>query len=167
MYKTYIILLFIIIIVFINGAMAQSDSLINQWAELLEDDAELVESLQQYLEQPLNINQANKEKLLGFPFISPQMADSIISIRDIKGRFSSKRDIRKIVGPENYELIKDFITIRSARRLNNSVLHRSRLAVENMKEIDIHRWSFLSFPAFERNQPFPGRRSDQLWGRWI
>ncbi|MBN2425626.1 MAG: helix-hairpin-helix domain-containing protein [Calditrichaceae bacterium] len=128
------------ILLFVELSFAQSDSLILQWAELMEEDEEIIESIQNLMEQPVDINKANREELLSIPFLSAEFADSIIARRNQRGQYSNKRQIRSIVGAEYYDVIRDFITIQASQRYTASVIHRNQLSIEKIEEVRTNQY---------------------------
>ena len=75
------------------------------------DDASIVERLQRLTENPISLNLASREELLEIPFLSPGLADSILSYRRRNGIFKSRRPLHKILGPELYSILKPFFTV--------------------------------------------------------
>ena len=106
-------------------SIAQSDSLMEKWAEFAEDETELIQLLQQLTDDPLNINFATKSDLLNIPFFTPALADTILEIRKRKNGFKSKRMLRPVLGKELYGLIKDFITAAEYQKTNGFAEHKS------------------------------------------
>ena len=60
----------------------------------------------------ININTANKEKLLTIPGIGESKANAIINYRESKGKFNTIEDIKNVdgIGAKLYEEIKVYIT---------------------------------------------------------
>ncbi|MEJ2053656.1 MAG: helix-hairpin-helix domain-containing protein, partial [Calditrichaceae bacterium] len=112
------------------------DSLLLQWAEFVEDDDNLGEILQELAENPVNINSNNPEELKRIPLISKFQIDSILQRRKRLGTYRSKRQIRPVIGPQLYELVKDFITIHSKSMYSISATHKSHIGIEPVKEIE-------------------------------
>ena len=79
-------IIFIIILVFIFCAgpeviigQSQSDSLLMQWAEFMEDESNLAEILEELAENPVNLNSNNRNELLRIPLINTSQIDSILT----------------------------------------------------------------------------------------
>ena len=113
-----------------------SDSLLNQWAEFVEDESNLAELLEELAENPVNINTNNREELLRIPLLSSSLTDSILRNKAKLGSYSSKRQIRPILGTELYNLIKDFISIKSKSKKSFSYIHKSYYGIEPIKQIE-------------------------------
>jgi len=123
--STFLIICFLILISFADKSMSQVDSLSENLGEFSEDDQELIEIIEQYTDNPLNINSASRTELTNLPFISASIADSILAMRKQKGKFRSKRELRSILGKEKYNLIKEFITAARSKRTRLSFDHRN------------------------------------------
>lgn len=114
----------------------QSDSLLIQWAEFIEDESNLAELLEELAENPVNINTNNRDELLRIPLISLNLADSILIKKTQLGGYTNKRQIRPILGAELYALIKDFISIRSKLKKTFSYIHKSYYGIEPVEQIE-------------------------------
>ncbi len=108
-----------------QAATAQQDSLLSVWAEFVEEDASLIDNIYYLLENPLNVNRANKDELLQLPFLIAQQADSIISYRRMHGRIRRKTELRKIIGSWTFRLIKDFIVLKTPSSQSLRLTHRN------------------------------------------
>ncbi len=94
------------------------------------DDASIVERLQRLTENPIALNQASREELLEIPFLSPALADSILSYRRRNGIFKSRRPLRKIAGTELYTVIKPFFTVTSKKRKRGYLIQKNYYPVD-------------------------------------
>ena len=117
-------------------AQSQTDSLFTQWAEFNEEENNLAEILEELTENPININTSDRDELLRIPLIKIQAVDTILYKRSSIGKFTSKRQIRSIVGAELYNLIKEFITIESISKYSFIYTHKSYYGIEPIKEIE-------------------------------
>lgn len=61
----------------------------------------------------INLNSANKEKLMKLKHIGPVLAERIISYRETSGPFADKEDVKNVkgVGDKTYEDIRKYITV--------------------------------------------------------
>jgi len=97
---------------------AQQDSLIARWAELAEDDVEIIELLQQLADNPINLNRAERNDFTRIPFLNSKHIDQILEYRNQNKLFKSRRPLNKILGTELYVLLKSFFSIRDIRKNN-------------------------------------------------
>ncbi len=114
---------------------AQTDSLQIEWAELSEEGTEITEILENLSSNPVSMNDADREEWLSIPFITPEMADSILSVKDRKGRFASKRDLSSIVGRKLYSKIKDFVILSRPSPHKTTFTQKNYRSVEEPEEI--------------------------------
>ena len=96
-------------------AAAQDDSLFTTWAEMSDENTAILENIQRLAENPLSLNEASRAELSQIPFLTSVHMDSILSYRRRKGRFKSRRPLRKILGAELYNILKPFFTIQSKK----------------------------------------------------
>ncbi len=129
------LVLFFICVMFSENSFSQSDSLLTKWAEFAEEDPEFIEIIEHLYENPININTADKEDFLRIPFITPALADSIISIRNIKGSFKSKRQLSPLLGYDLYLLTKDFFITKSPPKKIGCIIHKNYISIEKSDEI--------------------------------
>ena len=126
------------IIVFVcstNFLFAQIDSLNQLWAEFSEDETNLVELIEELSKDPVNINSDDRNEILRIPLIAEWQADSIMSFKKQHGNYRSKRQIRNIIGPDIYELVKEFITIHSVENYQGQIIHKSYYSFDPPPEI--------------------------------
>lgn len=133
-------LLFIILIFICQSRLvksqSQSDSLLISWAEFIEDENNLGELLEEMAENPVNINSNDRNELNRIPLINSVMVDSIIIKKSELKEYTNKRQIRNILGPELYELVKEFITIKSRSKNTFTYIHKSYYGIEKIPQID-------------------------------
>ncbi len=126
--------LFLSLLVLPVKAFSQSDSLMERWAELAEDETEIIHVLQELADNPLNVNTASKAELLNLPFITQTLADTILALREQKNGFKNKRMLRPLLGKELYDLLKDFISTRSRAKSKGLFEHKSAYNLPPAKE---------------------------------
>lgn len=137
-------------IFFTQPAFAQSDSLLNLINDLSEDETYLNDLLLELAENPININDADHEDLLAIPLLSHEIADSIILLRKREGRFQSKRQLRKIITPAIYNLIKEFIITSEKQTYKLKVTQRNSFKVENVPEIESGKYQGSAVNNYSR-----------------
>jgi len=114
--------------------LAQIDSLSSLWAEFAENDPELLEIIQKLYENPVNINQADFNRFSEIPFLSDSQIDSIIALRKTKGGFSTKRQLRSLLGGKLYDQLKNFFTISTKVSYAGYIAHRNYKALAEHSE---------------------------------
>jgi Helix-hairpin-helix motif len=114
---------------------AQSDSLLSVISDLSENETDLAELLLDLQQNPVNINDAAKDELLAIPLLTEEITDSIIAIRERRGPYHSKRQIRSITGPEIYDLIKNYISTSQKKKYVFHLTHRDIYNIETIAEI--------------------------------
>jgi hypothetical protein len=119
-----------------SGLLSQTDSLLNIINDLAEDETFYTELLLDLKEQPLNINFANKDDFLALPLITSEIADTIIGHRRLYGDYKYIRQLRKIIGPEIYDLVKPYLTASDKGYNNLHFIHRDIYKIEKIKEIE-------------------------------
>jgi len=129
------ILVILLLLINPDRTLAQVDSLLSIWAEFAEDESEFLEIIQDLIEQPVNINTANRNELLRIPFLNEALADSIISLRNRKGLYTSKRQLSPVLGSDLYQLTRDFFTIRSRRESKGYFTHRNYYRIDKTDEM--------------------------------
>lgn len=133
-------------------AQTQADSLLVQWAEFIEDESNLGEILQELAEYPVNINSDNRNELQRIPLIGKNQVDSILKIRSSKGKFTNKRQVRPILGPELYEYVKNFISIRAESRHSLTYIHKTYYGIEPVKQIESGKYKGDAFYDYNKLQ---------------
>ena len=104
---------------------AQIDSLSSLWAEFAGDDPELLQIVQKLYENPVNINHADYNRFSEIPFLSDAQINAILALRAKKGRFSSKRQLRPILGKRLYQQLKPFFTVSEKKSNAGYLTHRN------------------------------------------
>ncbi len=74
-------------------------------------NSELLEQIDDYRRNPVDINTATKEEIDEIPFVTSLIASRIVEYRKINGKYKSKRELKKVIGiDENlYKKIKFFV----------------------------------------------------------
>ncbi len=127
---------FVVYIVGLQRAFAQSDSLASQWAEFLEEDSELIELLQEWQNRPVYLNEADRDALLRLPYMTPALVDTILNWRKTRGRIKSKRALRPLLGEHKYEMVRTFITAaRPPERRRGYYAHKNYVNAETYREV--------------------------------
>jgi Helix-hairpin-helix motif len=134
----------------IQPLLAQSDNLLNLINDLSEDETYLNDLLLDLQESPININRATRDDLITIPLITYTMADSIIALRQLKGRFRSKRALRPIITPAIYDLIKSFITVSEKEKYKLKITQRSSYKLEPVPEIESGRYQGNALNNYSR-----------------
>ena len=119
-----------------SSALAQTDSLLSLLNDLSENETYLVDLLLDLQENPVNLNEADRDELLILPLLTPEITDSIISTRTRLGHFKNKRQIRSITGPELYNLIKNYVTASQKKSYKLHLTHRNVYKIEKIQEIE-------------------------------
>lgn len=114
---------------------AQNDSLIYTPRELIEEETYLDEVLESLKEHPVNINIADKSRFLELPFLSEQNVDSILALRAQLGIFNRKSQLKKVLGPTNYALVREYIATKDNSKTHFILTQRSTLNVEPNPDI--------------------------------
>ncbi len=129
---TYVLVLVIMITAPLRFVFSQSDSSIayspdttdlrNSFREeilleglnLEDEDSELLEYLENLKKNPIDLNEATRQQLETIPFLSSITVKKILSYRNGKGKFKSKRELMNIDGfsEELYERIKVYFIVR-------------------------------------------------------
>ncbi|MBD3225769.1 MAG: hypothetical protein GF313_13655 [Caldithrix sp.] len=127
---------FIAIVISPANVLGQTDSLLAQWAEFLEEDSEALERIQEWQERPIYLNNADRNDLLLIPFLTTQQVDSILAFRDREERFRSKRQLSAIIGRDLYALIKELVTAAKPRyRHRGYFIHKNHLQIEALQTV--------------------------------
>ncbi len=81
------------------------------------EEPEVLEVLEKYKDNPLDLNSATRTQLEEFPWISPLLALKIIRYREKQGGFKSVKELRKVKGmtPEIYSKIRPFVTVEKVK----------------------------------------------------
>ncbi len=135
------LLFFFIFLLLVSPADAQTDSLIAKWADLSEDDDAFIEQINELYENPVNINRAGRSAIAAIPFITPAQADSIIELRKKIGKFTSKSQLRRVLGREVYLLVKDIVTLHSEKKHAVVIAHRNYYPIEKLPAIESGKYA--------------------------
>jgi hypothetical protein len=79
-----------------------------------EIDEELRDQLLELYSDPLDLNTATRDELVLLPELTHAMADAIIA-RRAQQAFTSPRQLRALVGPDNWAQCRPFVTVSSSR----------------------------------------------------
>ena len=104
---------------------AQIDSLSSLWAEFAGNDPELLQIVQKLYDNPVNINHADYNRFSEIPFLSSSQIEAILALRKKIGRFSSKRQLRPILGRRLYDQLKLFFTVKEKKLSSAYFAHRN------------------------------------------
>ncbi len=94
-----------------------------------EDQSEVLEYLTSLQQHPLNINTASIQQLATIPWITPSVANSIVTFRKSNGHFSKLADLKKIPGidEETFSILRHFLsTGRKQERSSFTMKGRQR-----------------------------------------
>ncbi|NOY60689.1 MAG: helix-hairpin-helix domain-containing protein, partial [Calditrichaeota bacterium] len=82
------------------------------------DQSELLEYLQTLQQHPININTASMQQLETIPWITPSVANLIVSFRKKKGPFSGIEELKKIPGinDETFTILRHFLSTQKKQR---------------------------------------------------
>lgn len=105
---------------------------------------ELIEILEGLRENPVDVNTATKETLTTIPFITSEIADKIIRIREERGGFLDKEALSKVIPSLVFERIEPYITVTRPRvikrpepRPRPRIRYRTRTVSRYPKEEDL------------------------------
>ncbi len=89
-----------------------------------EDQSEVLEYLTSLQQHPLNINTASMQQLETIPWITPSVANFIVSFRKKKGSFSGIEELKKIPGinDETFAILRHFLTAERKQRHSASTI---------------------------------------------
>ncbi len=109
MMKFILFLGFWICAFFFTPVLAQDADPLEPWMDLIQDDPAIAEILENLLQNPVEVNQADKQEWQRIPLLSAHLVNTILSVRQAKGSFTSVRQIRKIVGANTYQRIRPLL----------------------------------------------------------
>ncbi len=150
-FRNKIIHLFLFWLVFYSQLFAQQDSTITveyilnnilDDATIEKEDSQLYDLIEQLLENPININKANKTELMTIPFMDIESADNIIKYRKKHGKFFSTNELSMINGLSSIlsKTLKYFVVVRKTSKAKAqpfiglySFKFRSRV-IQNLQE---------------------------------
>ena len=139
-----VLIIFAILFLVFSKALTQEKAELEPWLDLIQDDPTLAEILNELIENPIAINQANQQEWQRIPLLTQQDIENILQVRKQQGAFSTIRQIRKIIGKEKYQLIKPFLILKAQKVQKVQVTQRNYWTVETPEEI--------------RNQKFLGNK---------
>ncbi|NOX90669.1 MAG: helix-hairpin-helix domain-containing protein, partial [Calditrichaeota bacterium] len=122
-------------ILFKSPAFPQETDPLEPWMDLIQEDPAIAEILEDLLEHPLPVNDADREDWLKILLLPASAVDSILSYRERSGGFKSIREIKSIIGKERYLRIRPFITLRKTKAAQIRLTQRNYSAVEVPDEI--------------------------------
>lgn len=134
MKKTIIFAVFFSLCVFSFLAAQVVDSL-ESWMDLIEDDPTVAEILQDLRQNPVAVNQADKQEWLKIPLLSANLVNRILAARNAQGKFTSIRQIRQIVGAEIYRRIRPFLILNREKPSRWRWIQRNYRTIETPEEI--------------------------------
>lgn len=132
----FFLLLWAELILSLNTLFSQTDSLSSIINDFAENETIYNELLLELTEQPVNINYADKDDFLSLPFITSELADSIIILRNAVGNFKSKRELRPLLGPDIYNLLKTYFTTAAKDYNRLQFTQRNIFKIENTAHIN-------------------------------
>lgn len=145
-----------IILLLINQHLfAQQDSVYNRWAEFAEEDAEIIELVQQLTDNPINLNKAEHSDFSRIPFLTQAHIEQILQYRNQNKRFKSRRPLHKILGKELYTLLKPFFSIRDIRKNSGYLKQKFQYPIDPGSAVKKYRgepWSSKSKLYFAREK---------------
>lgn len=97
------------------------------------DLSDIVDQLDYYIRQPLNINKATFEELSAFPLFTPGMITGIINHRNRFGDLKSIHELQVIESftPENIKAIRVFITIKGNGKASDELKKFPEMEVQS------------------------------------
>ena len=105
---------FLIILLLSHFVFAQIDSSRYNPAEFDEEATALVEVLNDLRDNPVHLNQADRETLLRIPFLDGEAIDTLLRFRRLHGPIKAYRRLKKLWGRETYKLVRPYITLKPA-----------------------------------------------------
>lgn len=131
-------------------AFGQTDSLLNLISDMSENETFYTDLLLELEEQPIQINYAGKEDFMQLPLISSAMADSIIAHREKYGFYTYIRQLRKIIDPHVYELLKPYLTTNDKGYNEMQVTHRDIFKIEKDPNIESGKYEGSALNSYTR-----------------
>ncbi len=93
---------------------AQTTDPLAPWMDLVQDDPAIAEILNQLLQNPIPINTASFSDWQKIPLLTDEMIRKILKSRKERGKFTSVRQLRTLVGSETYRRIRPFLVLKKA-----------------------------------------------------
>ena len=108
---------FLLILIFASAAFSQEEELLESEVES-NDASALIETLEEFQENPLNLNEASVSDLQKLPWISPVLAAKIVALRRQLHTFSSLQQLISIEEIDETLLhkIREYVTINKIHR---------------------------------------------------
>ena len=133
---------------FVNESYSQE--VLEDLAELVNNDEEYgelyLEELSDYLTNPLNINEATKEDLENFPFLSDKLIENILYYLYRYGPMLTDKELMMVEGMDKktYQLFKSFIIVKQPE-------HKKRIKLKNLFKYGKHEFiSRLDIPFYKK-----------------
>ncbi len=83
--------------------------------ELIDEENNFAELLEELRSNPVNVNEASVQDLLTIPFMELQLAEQIFDYRIRTGKIFSLNELRAVIGAENFNLIKNYISLEQEK----------------------------------------------------
>lgn len=141
--RAKIFLLFFLFISSFLFGQADSTKSVEQILEVLitntnieEDNPQLYDLIEQYIESPINLNNATKSKLLKLPFLNIESANAIIEYRNTYGKIFTYSELATRISAKTLMALKAFTFISKRQKkeipsffLNTRIKFRTRASV--------------------------------------
>jgi hypothetical protein len=125
------------------------------------ENSQLLDLIEEYKRNPVDINYANLSELLKIPFINYSLAENIISYRNRHGEFSTKNDLLKINSTNQNEIknLFPFIVIKDKPTPSSSFFskhysvyfrNRASFSVQKRKGEIEHKYADSGIKSYNR-----------------
>ena len=122
-------ILFVLFMLFFNVTVFSQDPIVNEWESVMEQiavtdeytdvnwDHEL-EELTNRLDQPLNLNEVTKEKLLIFPFLTELQIEDLLAYLYINGPMQSVYELQLVesMDKQSIELLIPYVCVKPVEK---------------------------------------------------
>ncbi|WP_456406255.1 hypothetical protein [Caldithrix abyssi] len=133
MIKIFPLWLFLVFLGFSFSFAQQADAL-EPWLDLIKEDPAIAEALADLLENPVAVNQAERQDWQRIPLLTSEDIDSILTRQSRQGAFRSVRQIAKIIGKEKFKRIRPFLILRAPKKKSLQVVQRNYWNVQTPAE---------------------------------
>jgi hypothetical protein len=134
------IILISIILFLASPADGLSDSTYIDLYDQAEDNEKMLEHIDDLNQNPVHINTACKTEWQRIPFLNDIQIESILKIRNEKGKFESVDALKSIIGNARYELIRSLLTCRQSRPWSLIIRQSNRLASPAPEAVKSNRY---------------------------
>lgn len=130
--------------------LGQNDSLSALINDISENESYYTDLLLDLKEQPIQINYANKKDFMQLPLFSSEMADTVIAHREKYGPYTSKKQLRVMIDPELYDLLKPYLTTQDKGYHEMQLTHREIYQIEKNPDIESGKFKGNALNSYSR-----------------